>query len=187
MGIELDVLVGHPEYDLLFVATQVANASGLKDGKNSTRNYIRTSRLNGHEVAVQLRDIVDKVEGGSTLTPAECLAALPYPRWRDTWLMGEENVYRMLLKGTAPQSEPFRKWVTEEVLPTIRKTGKYDAAESQNPIAQGVMDELKALRGEVVELKEIIRELAQRPQQAALALPAPKSPYEGDRKSTSPT
>ncbi len=31
MGIELDVLVGHPEHDLLFVATQVARAAGLKN------------------------------------------------------------------------------------------------------------------------------------------------------------
>jgi len=64
-----------------------------------------------------------------------------------SWIASESWVYRMLLKGKAPQSEPFRKWVTEEVLPTIRKTGKYDAEQSSNPIALGLMDELKALRG----------------------------------------
>jgi prophage antirepressor-like protein len=31
MGIELDGLTGHPEHDLLFVATQVARAAGLKN------------------------------------------------------------------------------------------------------------------------------------------------------------
>ncbi|VVQ16128.1 hypothetical protein PS928_04342 [Pseudomonas fluorescens] len=45
------------------------------------------------------------------------------------------------------QSEPFRKWVAEEVLPSIRKTGSYNAEESTNPIAVGVMDDLKALSG----------------------------------------
>lgn len=34
-GIELDVLVGHSEHDLLFVATQVARAAGFKDPKGS--------------------------------------------------------------------------------------------------------------------------------------------------------
>lgn len=29
MGIELDVLIGHPEHDVLFIATQVARAAGL--------------------------------------------------------------------------------------------------------------------------------------------------------------
>lgn len=60
-----------------------------------------------------------------------------------TALLNEGNVYRMLLRGHAPQSEPFRKWVTEEVLPSIRKTGKYNAEDSQNPIALGILEELK--------------------------------------------
>lgn len=47
-----------------------------------------------------------------------------------TWLIDEPNTYKVLLRGHSPQSEPFRKWVTEEVLPTIRKTGKYDIAKS---------------------------------------------------------
>lgn len=63
----------------------------------------------------------------------------------NTAIMSESEIYRMLLQGNAPQSEPFRRWVTEEVLPTIRKTGSYDAAKSAHPVAQGVMDELKAL------------------------------------------
>ncbi len=77
-------------------------------------------------------------------------------RFPDAWLFPESTIYQMLLRGHAPASEPFRKWVTEEVLPTIRKTGKYNAEESTNPIAQGVMDELKTLRGEVGELKSLI-------------------------------
>lgn len=147
MGIELDVLVGHPEHDLLFVATQVATAAGLKDGKGSARAFIRTGQANGSASGIQVRDLLTKVEVDSPLTPDECMAALRYPRWRDTWLMPESTVFAMLLRGDAPQSEPFRKWVTEEVLPTIRKTGSYNAEDSSNPIAMGLMDELKALRG----------------------------------------
>ncbi len=80
-----------------------------------------------------------------------------------TGLMEEATLYRMLLRGNAPASENFRKWVTEEVLPTIRKTGKYNAEESTNPIAMGLMDELKTLRGEVGELKSLIEILMSRP------------------------
>lgn len=54
-----------------------------------------------------------------------------------TVIFTESESYQMLLRGSAPQSEPFRKWVTEEVLPTIRKTGSYNAEESANPIAMG--------------------------------------------------
>jgi prophage antirepressor-like protein len=46
-----------------------------------------------------------------------------------TVLFKEAEVYGMILRGNAPASEPFRKWVTEEVLPTIRKTGSYVKSE----------------------------------------------------------
>lgn len=49
-----------------------------------------------------------------------------------TALFTEANTYQMLLRGHAPASEPFRKWVTEVVLPTIRKTGQFDIHESQD-------------------------------------------------------
>ncbi|EKT4492793.1 hypothetical protein QEM27_000473 [Pseudomonas putida] len=128
MGIELDVLVGHPEHDLMFVATQVAEASGLKNAKSSVSN-IRIA----HKLGQQL----------GTLVQDQCIS-LPIDasgrRLRsNAVLFSEPEVYRMLMTGHAPQSEPFRKWVTEEVLPTIRKTGQYNAAESSDPIALGIM------------------------------------------------
>ncbi len=69
----------------------------------------------------------------------------------------EPEVYSMLMRSRSKSTEPFRKWVTEEVLPSIRKAGSYDADKSASPIAVGVMDELKALRGEVFELKALIQ------------------------------
>ncbi|WP_200992812.1 BRO-N domain-containing protein [Pseudomonas cichorii] len=135
MGIELDVLVGHPEHELLFVATQVGHAAGLKDATGSTKQSLRTMQRQGQKGGIQLKELINKPEFSSALTDAICIAALKVPRWRDMWFMGEESLYAMLLRGHSPKSEPFRRWVTEEVLPTIRKTGKYDAEQSTNPIA----------------------------------------------------
>ena len=82
------------------------------------------------------------------------------------------------MRSNSPASEPFRKWVTEEVLPTIRKTGTYNAEDSTNPIAQGVMDELRTLRGEVGELKSLIEILMTRPAiTSAESTPNPVSTY----------
>lgn len=120
MGIELDVLVGHPEHDLLFVATQVARAAGLKDPGSS----IRTSKRRIPDGSIQL----------SSLTALSAASLPKEPNGASirttTVLMPESTVYDMLLKSKAPQSEPFRRWVTEEVLPTIRKTGSYNAEDS---------------------------------------------------------
>lgn len=34
-------------------------------------------------------------------------------------------MYTLILKSTLPAAEKFQDWVTEEVLPTLRKTGSY--------------------------------------------------------------
>lgn len=124
----MDVLVGHPEHDLLFVGSQAAKAAGLKDPSASIRNTKRV--MQGHLYLSSL------MEDLSRSLPKE---ANGHSLRTTTVLITESFVYEMLLRGRAPQSEPFRRWVTEEVLPTIRKTGKYDAEQSTNPIAMGLM------------------------------------------------
>lgn len=95
-----------------------------------------------------------------------------------TTLFTEAETYQMLLRGHAPQSEPFRKWVTEEVLPSIRKTGKYNAEDSTNPIAVAIMDELKSLRSEIVSLRQ---ELSAKTFSLAAPVVPEVSPYEGQQ------
>ena len=38
----------------------------------------------------------------------------------------ESGVYKLMFKSRKPEAEKFQDWVTDEVLPTIRKTGKYE-------------------------------------------------------------
>lgn len=134
MGIELDVLVGHPEHELLFVATQVARSAGLKEASHAVCQFAK--------YAVEKTQAVQVAKLGN---PVEKPQSLKATLKGNSWLFNETATYDMLLRGHAPQSEPFRKWVTEEVLPTIRKTGKYNAEESSNPIAQGVIDQLRTV------------------------------------------
>jgi Uncharacterized phage-encoded protein len=43
--------------------------------------------------------------------------------------VNESGFYDVLLQSDAPQVKPFRKWVTSEVLPSIRKHGAFMTAE----------------------------------------------------------
>ena len=180
MGIELDVLVGHPEHELLFVATQVARAAGLKNPSQSVNQFKNVNANVGG--LLQFRDVtsvyIKYVDQKAAAIPGNPGSAVVQA---NSWVGTEAWVYNMLLKGHAKASEPFRKWVTEEVLPTIRKTGSYNAEESTNPIAMGIMDELKLLRMELKDLKDIVKS-------GLLAASAPKvvvkSPYEGTTKGT---
>ena len=43
----------------------------------------------------------------------------------DATIVNESGLYTILLRSNNPQAKPFRRWVTSEVLPTIRKHGAY--------------------------------------------------------------
>ena len=45
--------------------------------------------------------------------------------------INEPNLYRLIIKSRKPEAEPFEAWVFEEVLPQIRKTGKYQLQPQQ--------------------------------------------------------
>jgi prophage antirepressor-like protein len=43
----------------------------------------------------------------------------------DTALINESGLYSAIFRSNKPEAKKFKKWVTSEVLPTIRKTGSY--------------------------------------------------------------
>lgn len=42
-------------------------------------------------------------------------------------VINESGLYNVILRSDKPEAKPFRKWVTSEVLPAIRKNGGYIA------------------------------------------------------------
>ena len=46
-------------------------------------------------------------------------------RSQKVWIINESGLYTVILRSDKPQAKPFRKWVTSEVLPSIRKHGAY--------------------------------------------------------------
>ena len=45
---------------------------------------------------------------------------------RDMSVVSESGMYSLVLTSRKPQAKAFKKWITSEVLPSIRKTGKYE-------------------------------------------------------------
>ena len=57
---------------------------------------------------------------------------ISYPSGRkEAIFINEPNLYRLIIKSRKPEAEPFEAWVFEEVLPQIRKTGKYQLQPKQ--------------------------------------------------------
>ena len=46
-------------------------------------------------------------------------------------LISESGLYALVMRSNKPKAKVFRKWVTSEVLPSIRKTGSYSVAQPQ--------------------------------------------------------
>nr|DAS94042.1 MAG TPA: hypothetical protein [Caudoviricetes sp.] len=49
-------------------------------------------------------------------------------------LVNESGLYSLVMRSRKPEAKAFRKWVTSEVLPSIRKTGSYDI--NSRPLTQ---------------------------------------------------
>lgn len=49
-------------------------------------------------------------------------------------LLSEPDMYRLIVKSNLPSAEKFEKWVFEDVLPSIRKTGQYGVKAPSNLI-----------------------------------------------------
>lgn len=66
----------------------------------------------------KVADRLDEDEKGRTLitTPGGM---------QETWIVNESGLYHVILRSDKPEAAPFRRWVTNDVLPTIRKTGSY--------------------------------------------------------------
>lgn len=56
---------------------------------------------------------------------------------RGVTLINESGLYSAILGSTKPEAKPFKKWVTSEVLPSIRKTGSYTAPMKRHAPATG--------------------------------------------------
>lgn len=44
---------------------------------------------------------------------------------KEMWLINESGLYSLIFQSRKPEAKTFRKWVTSEVLPAIRKKGYY--------------------------------------------------------------
>ena len=62
--------------------------------------------------------------------------------------VNEDGLYDVILDSRKPEAKTFRKWVTSEVLPSIRKTGQYSASVPQT-FSQALM--LAARQQEEIE------------------------------------
>ena len=45
---------------------------------------------------------------------------------REIWIVNESGLYSLIIRSNKPEAKQFKRWITHDVLPTIRKHGKYE-------------------------------------------------------------
>ena len=63
-----------------------------------------------------------------------------------TTIINESGVYSLVLGSKLPSAKKFKRWITSEVLPSIRKTGGYNTEELEN-----IKSELFEIRAELIK------------------------------------
>ncbi|EBO4370687.1 hypothetical protein DKR64_23880 [Salmonella enterica] len=59
--------------------------------------------------------------------------------------INEPNLYRVIFRSNKPEAKQFQDWVFNDVLPTIRKTGRYQKQPPSEPLNSNDMSNLKRL------------------------------------------
>lgn len=79
---------------------------------------------------------------------------------RKTWTINEFGLYSLVLKSRKPEAKEFKRWITHEVLPAIRKAGRYTTEEerAREDELQKIASEIQVLTSEKDDLQKRLNE-----------------------------
>lgn len=119
----VDIRVVMVDGDPWWVATDVTRALGIVNGRNAT------GRLDAD--GVRQADITDSLGRQQSVT-----------------VVNEPGLYELIIRSDKPEAREFRRWVTHEVLPAIRRTGSYAVEHAQRALPQSFAEALRDLASE---------------------------------------
>lgn len=122
--IRVETIGGEP----WFVAKDVCQALGIENNRNAV------ARLDDDEKGVS---VVRTPSGDQQMS-----------------IVNESGLYNLIFQSRKPEAKVFRKWVTGEVLPSIRKTGRYSMAVA-HPIEREFGRRMPMRRGEGVNAETL--------------------------------
>lgn len=136
------------------------NMNGIKTFENPSFGAVRTVTVDcepyfvGKDVAEALgyadtnKAITTHVDEDDRLNDKTALSL----GQRGGWLINESGLYSLILSSKLPKAKEFKRWVTAEVLPSIRRTGSY----SPDKPAAGSLREIQETNSRIRTAKAIM-------------------------------
>lgn len=107
--------------DPWFVGKDIAECLGYSNTKDALRKHV---------------DSEDKIMGSQNATPSitDNLGRKQFPTF-----INESGVYSLILGSKLESAKKFKRWVTSEVLPSLRKTGTYIVVTAQPSVISSII------------------------------------------------
>lgn len=115
----------------------------------STGQPVRTLLMEG-EPWIVLRDVLDVLNVGNITDVLRSLDQDEFGttevvdslgRRQSSYIVSEAGLYSLILRSRKPEAKAFKRWITHEVLPAIRKTGTYSLSQvSRKELARLVLE-----------------------------------------------
>ena len=103
-----------------------------------------TPWLVGKDVAVALgykntKDALDRhVDAEDKRQSDEVVIHDPMGREQHPTIINESGLYSLILSSKMPKAKAFKRWVTSEVLPAIRRDGVYQSVKNQQELEEAI-------------------------------------------------
>ena len=80
---------------------------------------------------------------------------------QDLTVINESGLYSLILSSKLPTAKKFKRWVTSEVLPTIRKTGHYGKTPLKDVVSmiRVIQDNMKQQGATAYEIAAVVDEI----------------------------
>lgn len=118
----------HVNGEIWFKGKQVAEILDYKNPRESIRDHVdKEDRMS-----------LSNLKGSNSLH-------LEFNSEGQQIMINESGLYCLVFKSRKPEAIAFRKWITKEVIPSIRKTGKYENKE--------LIEKIKTLENKTKELQ----------------------------------
>lgn len=111
-------------------------------------------------------DVKQRLDKGVVSTqPLETAGGIQHANF-----VNEDGLYDVILDSRKPQAKAFRKWVTSEVLPAIRKTGGYIATKSDDTPEEIMARALTIAQATLAKREERLKQLEAQAEQQQVTI-----------------
>lgn len=111
---QVRVITDDASEELLFCANDVTLALGYTNGRKAVLDHVDTPDVTKRDMGVVTGKKADGTDAFQVVT---------------TTFINESGVYSLIFGSKQERAKEFKRWVTSEVLPSIRKTGQYSIAQ----------------------------------------------------------